>query len=366
MTTNYHIKSITNRSHRTHPDDLGLPGGTGIVNAEETFQKLDEVLGPSDVSYILVKPYSLFGFMGLGISWNIYGHSAMAYRDENGNMIVLNIEGKSGERNLIAQYSQEDYFFGTTPSRIGQQKGVWNRDMIVIRIKNVPIEKRKRISEYVNEVMKKKKDGNASFNIVLGPIFNTIKKYIPGVPLPKETGNCAWWVSKILRECQVLKETNMMPKSILLKLFEEYKKPEDVSTVYFKCPQHVTRTDGVWHANTMEGVAPFQPFRQWIYGNFGEKCDCKVEVVHGTRFAIITHNVDPIRPNKTRNLINGNWAIAASVVISAIAYRRIARTTWGMSKLALFGHKKKAILRFAKKKMSEKVRQMKIMQGKWF
>lgn len=92
-------------------------------------------------------------------------------------------------------YNTQDYLFDTN----GAQKGIYQRDIVRLRIKNVDKESIKKIHEQIEKIKLNNNDGidNIRFNIILGPILNIIGGYFNNIP---EYGNCSRWTSKILLE----------------------------------------------------------------------------------------------------------------------------------------------------------------------
>ncbi len=170
---------------------------------DELNKSLNKKSNPS-VEYLITKPYGLFRLpFGLGsISYNWFGHSALRYTTPEGKDVVVNVEAKEKGKNFIQFYDANEYLFGTTSA----QKGIYQRDIVGLRIENVSQLDIKLMHNYIINLKLNNNNNNndkVRFNIILGlsepyknfcknfikgPILNLFGNFINNFP---EYGNCA-------------------------------------------------------------------------------------------------------------------------------------------------------------------------------
>lgn len=307
------------------PDDFGQVNGTSISNKLTILNEIDNILETNtpSIEYILCKPYAYFKLpFGYGFNFNSYGHSAVRYTDPDGNDIVMNIEGKVKGKPMIQFYKSSDYFYGTDENTHGSQKGaMYNRDMVGIRIENVDSNDIKKMHEYFKELSADGFEKHKKFNIAIGPILNTIGKFIP---LP-EYGNCAKWVSEGLLRAKVTTSVSMWPKSVLIDMFENYKKTntkelDNMNIVYYYRPEEAKRSYGT-NGLSFEGVAPLQPLRSFLYSDLTRYASALVYVKKGSIVAKPVVNPFPKPPSQFRNTVNNKYVITTSVIVSCVGIR---------------------------------------------
>lgn len=323
------------------PSDFGKINGSCISNKITILSEVNNSLGYSknpDIEYFLSRPYTFIPLLfGYGINYNSYGHSSLRY-NLNGEDIVVNIEGKRDGKVMIVMYNPTEYLYGTNPETNGAQRGVYNRNIVGIRVENVEQENIKKMHNYFLELQEEEKKGYKKFNICFGPIINmfirgTIKwlKYndiknnvdskLNYEEIKKiEYGNCAKWISEGLKKANVCTATKTWPKSILIDIFENYNKDKfksDINIVCYQQPEHSILEYGYRKITLFESVAPFQPIRDYIYSNLLSYAKCIVTIPNDDIKAKITINLNTIKPNKFRNIVNNNWTVIFSTLIFA-------------------------------------------------
>jgi hypothetical protein len=141
------------------PRDFGAPDGSEISNKDSILQEIDEALGvskPPDIEYIFVEPYSDFSLAGIGIGRNPYGHAALRYTLPSGEQILMNIVGVPG-RQMVNFLDPVEYLYGTGFFEEGaEQRGVYNRTMVSVRIEQVEPEKNSGNAQIFPGITKKK------------------------------------------------------------------------------------------------------------------------------------------------------------------------------------------------------------------
>jgi len=194
--------------HKTSsaPADFGAAFGTEVSNKDSILTDIDQVLGvnkPPDIEYLFVLPYlrwRLNWFKWFGFAGNYYGHSAVKYIDpETGEQVVMNITGSTESPEMVNFLKAEDYLFGTHYfEKGGTQGGVYNRNIISVRIENVPRQQIMDMDYFYKKLQRNQHQRVAKFSLLFGTLWNWLAGYLP-VDVA-ERGNCAYWTSKGLVE----------------------------------------------------------------------------------------------------------------------------------------------------------------------
>lgn len=348
----------------TNLSDFGKTNGTPISNKNTILQEIDRTLGYNknpDIEYLLSRPYTFIPLpFGYGINYNSYGHSAVRY-NLNGLDIVVNVEGKKKNKVMIVFYDAKEYLYGVDYSKNGEQRGVYNRNIVGTRIENVPQEKILAMHNYFLDLQTQEKNGLKKFNLFMGPVINffirgTIKwcknfdkKMEENYQITNsfnsdhvskiEYGNCAKWISEGLKKADICTATKTWPKSILVDIFENYKK-SDVNIVCYQQPNHSVLTYGFRKFTLFESVAPIQPLRDYLYSNLTHYAKCTVTIPSDGIKAIVTKTDSHAKPNKIRNLVNNNiTVILSSLIFGPLSFLLLKKST--NFAIALAGFRKK-------------------------
>ena len=314
------------------PSDFGKKDGSPIENFDTILDEIDYALGKEKpkIEYLFVRSFSKYdlGF-GYGICFNIYGHAAVRYTTSDGKDVVVNIEGKQDNKIMVRMYNAKDYLYGTKTGS-DEQDG-YRRNIVGVRVENISQEKVDLMHQYFMKLKKQNEQGNARFNVAVGPILNTIRNFIPIIP---EYGNCAKWMSEGLLRAGVVTNKSMWPKSILIDMFEncestETKNRENLSIVYYEQPK-CYQTEGNLQLVSIESVAPLQVPRGFLYGDLRYFSDAVVRIDKNSTRARVILNPFPKPQSKFRNYVNSNLAIGVSVICSGIMIRRGWRRTGKM------------------------------------
>jgi len=227
------------------PADFGTAFGTEISNKGSVLADIDRVIGvnkPPDIEYLFVLPYVRWRLYWLkwGFAGNYYGHAAVKYIDpETGEQVVMNISGSTESPDMVNFLKAEDYLFGTHCfEKGGTQGGVYNRNIISVRIENVPRQQIKDMDYFYKKLQRNQLQSVAKFSLLFGALWNWLAEYLP-VDVA-ERGNCAYWTSKGLVEAQLLRFPSLIPKRVLVNLFERcgQKDKDNVHVISYKRIKH--------------------------------------------------------------------------------------------------------------------------------
>jgi hypothetical protein len=307
-----------------------------IVNKDTILNEIDKALGKKSnpsVEYLITKPYGLFKLpFGLGsVSWNWFGHSALRYTTPDGIDVVVNVEAKEKNKNFIQIYDAKEYLFGIDIKKGGAQRGIYQRDIIGLRVENVNPENIKKLHQIVNELKSGNNDqyDNFRFNIILGPILNFFGQIFGNFP---QYGNCSRWTSLILNQAGLTTKIFVWPKTLFIDMFENYdktniKEQSNMNIIYYEQPSNISKPfygvseKPVWFEKS---VAPFQSLRNYFYGDLKHFAKIIVKVDTQTNYAklIINPDNDISKPNKIRNMLNSKYFILTSIVTSIIIYKK--------------------------------------------
>jgi len=330
---------------------------------DEINDKLEVRKNPS-IEYLLVRPFSNFSFLnsgvdyisetgefgyfydtdfsgqgiknlsidfhGIGINYNTLGHSAVRYTTPDGRDIVVNIQGKeikNGEKVVMVRfYDAKEYLYGKTREKSGAQAGVYNRDIIGIRVEDVDSEKIRLMHNYFLSLIEDEKIGLVKFNIIFGPFFNLFREIFQLA----EYGNCAKWISGGLYRAGVSTSISIFPKSILVDMFENYEKTsakskDNIHIVYYQKPTHLYPIYGLNYNYLFEEVAPFQYLRSYLYFDLEKYANVIVTIPKQSKTALVTINNDPIVQSKTRNIVNNSGFIMTSTLLNVWLIYRLTR-----------------------------------------
>lgn len=322
---------MKNKSNTTM-DNFGQLNGTPIANKNEILNEIDLTFGRKPcLEYIIAYPIGYINLpFGIGtLSYNSYGHSVLRYVDPDGNDVIANIEAKEIGKSFIQFYEPKEYLFGVNPKTCGSQRGIYNRNMVGIRVYGVPKEKIVEMHEHIQKLILMEND-KIGFNIVIGPIINFINKWFPTLKF-KEYGNCSKWTSTMLQKAGVLDKTFVWPRTIFIDIFEmAHSRGLETDIVFYEKPDHIKCPSLGVKSNSVlfEGVAPFQFTRNFMYGDLIKFSNIivksKLDLSTGQTHAIIIKNHDVLKPDKLRNLLNNKYVICINVSASMyLTYRTI-------------------------------------------
>jgi len=331
---------------------FGLMNGQPISNKDTILQEINEKLGKNldshpSVSYILTRPFGLLTLpFGLGsINYNTFGHSALPYRSpDDGKDIVVNVEAKEHGKRFIQIYDAKEYFYGTDPEKCGAQKGIYQRDMVELRVEDVDPEQIARMHSYIQELITHNEEavrtaeemklsyqnyGQYRFNLFFGPLLNMLRIVFPTFP---EYGNCARWTSSMLLKAGLTTNYFVWPSTVFINMFENYsrlniKSLSNMHVVYYEQPSHVqtlaygVRARPIWFD---KHIAPLQTFRNWFYGDLKHFANVIVKVPERSTTAVVqvVEEEKVHKPNEWRNVLNSKYFILPSVIGSILMYRK--------------------------------------------
>jgi hypothetical protein len=321
-------------------EKFGELNGQSIDNIDTIMSQIalsldtDPKVAP-DIEYIVTYPIGYITLpFGLGaISHNTYGHSVLMYRQPNGQHIVVNIEAKETGKPFIRFYEPKNYIFGTNEKTCGAQRGIYNRNIVGIRIYGVKDEDILEMHNYIHNLIEEEHK-SIKFNIVLGPILNKIKEVFPSMP---EYGNCSKWTSAMLQKAKVIDGTYVWPRTLFINIFElSAKKGLKTDVVFYEQPTHVqnlsvgVKAKPIW----FESIAPFQLSRNWFYSDVKQFAKAIVTIPANTTTAIVKINENHLKPSSVRNIVNNKYFITCNVVLSmCITYKMAKYTKYTLKKL---------------------------------
>jgi len=267
-----------------------------ITNKNTILNEIDKALGkdkPPAIELLFFQPFSKFTFWGINIPNLPFGHVAVRYTYKGENKI-MNIIGYDPDNKMINFVDPTEYLFGTNfegcPS---PQGGIYNREIVSIRIEEYSEEKIKWIDDFFNKTNTKDIEQKASFSLVLFIIFNAIKDYLPFSL--SESGNCSYWTSKGLVESELLNYPLMWPKLIFIQLFEQEarKDKNNVNVVLYKNAKESQRKYG--SSNNLPIVRPTSPYQLLYnieYHNLDKFANIIVEIENDTAVIIKKERVE--------------------------------------------------------------------------
>lgn len=104
----------------------------------------------------------------------------------------MNIEGKRELQPMIQFRKPKEFLFGTDPELTGQQRALYNRSMISMRIENVPKEKILAMHNYFMSL----KNYPEEHRFYIVPLWvRDVARWFLGNRVA-EYGNCSKWVSE--------------------------------------------------------------------------------------------------------------------------------------------------------------------------
>jgi len=235
----------------------------------------------------------------------------------------MNIVGKKTDIPMVQWTTPEEYFFSTAKSNqsLGalEQRGLYNRAMVGIRIENLPVENIMAMHQYFVELDAKAQRREVTFHLFLGPVYNLFRKIFVTIPLA-ERGNCARWTSKGLEKAGVVTHASIWPKSVWVNIFENCnrtaaKSEDNINVVSYHRIKHAKLSYGI-DAISIGAVAPLQSLRSISYWNLDRFAAAVVEVPPGTFEAKITLQKEHDHPSFLRNILNSRPFIFLSVIIT--------------------------------------------------
>lgn len=289
---------------------LGAPGGPEIDNKNTILGEIDELLGmtkPPAIEFIFVEPYAswnLFFIPNVGLSRNPYGHAAIRYTLPDGTQKVMNIVGFKTETNEMVNFiPPEEYFFGTGKFAEGcEQMGVYNRNFVSIRIEDYPAEKIRDLDYYFEKLQRRSHEKRAEYSMVMGPVWNFLREWLPWPLNIAERGNCAMWTSKGLVEADLLRWPNAWPKSIWVDLYETWggRDRKNVHVVSYRRINQAQLSYGkpLYSPSVVE---PLNTLSNLSYINLEKFADVIVEVPGDSTKAVVRRQEPQFQPSFYRH-----------------------------------------------------------------
>lgn len=328
------------------PNDFGSSNGSSIDNIDTILDDIDEIACKlhnkesrrPDVEVILARPYSRYNVgWGFGIDFNLWGHTAVRYRNpDTGEDLIFNIDArKQGEMGQF--YQPKEYFYGTDPAKNGEQKGVYNRPFMSIRIEYVSDESLRKLHQHYKSVEKGSQEGTKKFNMIAGPILRFVRKF---ADIP-EYGNCAEWATMGLKKAGLVTGVSQWPTAVILDIFENQDsiadgREDNCTVVYYEKPPHSNLSYGIKKEPVYKSISPFQYPRSLLYGDLRKYVNVFVRVDEDSTTARVIENPLPWQPNKIRNLTNHHLFATASIIATPFLVRYGIRRGWQTASRVFF------------------------------
>lgn len=207
----------------------GIRSLSVVSNKDQIFDEIDNIIKKRIISntqnpptnchlqYIFTQPlwvslltnFSQFKFNSAA---NPYGHAGIAYKTPTMHK-VMNVTGHSSQP-LINFIDPVEYFF-TDYQHIGnQQKGIFNRSFLTVRIDNVDEQIITKLDNYYKNLDEQNKKGRIKYGTILYIFTNWFKKKM-GLPI---RGNCAYWVSSGLHDSKIINGISSWPLFLFFKV----------------------------------------------------------------------------------------------------------------------------------------------------
>ena len=109
----------------------------------------------------------------------------------------MNIVKDQGDgAQLVNFIDPTSYLYGTSFTATGAvQGGAYNRRIVGVRIEKWDDDLVQDLDYYYEKMKRRESKRNATFSLVLGPLFNFLRSHVPEGLALAETGNCARWTS---------------------------------------------------------------------------------------------------------------------------------------------------------------------------
>jgi hypothetical protein len=235
--------------NNTPAADFGAQGGQCISNKMTILSDLDKFLGrnaPPSLEYIFVEPLANVRLPdGRGSGMNPFGHAVVRYTLPGGEQRVMNISGLAGH-DMVNFMDPAEYLYGTDFAPGNEQKGLYNRSMIGLRIEEVSPEKILKLDEYYCGIRERQRNGDAKFHLSMSRLVNTLDWMLPMAMV--EMGNCAAWSSAGLKNSGITNWRSYYPKRIFVKLLQETARHEPAdnwNVVSYQRIPHAVRAVGI-------------------------------------------------------------------------------------------------------------------------
>ena len=107
---------------------------------------------------------------------------------------VVNISGTKSD-NLVSFHTPEEYLFENTDK--GDQGGIWNRNIVSVRIENVEPWQIEDMDYYFRKLYRKNRlEHRAKFSIIFSPLYNFVR-WLCSFSDIAVRGNCAFYTSSV-------------------------------------------------------------------------------------------------------------------------------------------------------------------------
>lgn len=263
-----------------------------VENKDTIFSSIDTLLNngkPPSLEYIHILNYC-YSYVPL-MNWNVFGHVAIKYtRPSTGEQVLVDVESLGRGKLGVFFMRPEDFFYST--GGFGEwniQHGVYNRNMIGIRIEECDEEILIKLDEYFKKLEREKHDKRFSW------ILSWLWKRLPYFK-NKERGNCTEFVTRGMKAAGLIHKERRFPKQFVTDLLENseniankdlLRKENNVHMVFYRRIGHATHTytGDIRNTNMHSLVSPTEWKKNWRYLNVEKYADAVVSVPEGRRKA---------------------------------------------------------------------------------
>jgi len=350
---------------------LGESGGPCIANKATILSEVDRALfpmdpRPPDVEVLLTNHLA---YVGNPFSRQLHrrlialGHVLVRYTTSDGRQWVMNIlGGKELDRpgNKMINFARpEEYLYGTAGfGGWSQQGGVYNRDIVGVRIERAPDGVVDALHAYykaldMRSAIREEPASLASqalirFSLVGGRLTNFIAGHLPPylasfvfaeTRLYVAAGNCAQWTTSGLQWVGLVRRPRLVPKAILVELFEREHRldPANVNLVVYKEVKHAAKFYHDYEPAPSTFVHPLYLLRNILYADMDRYADAIVRVPEGSDVARV-ERVPPekrLRPPAYLPALNATWVGISCAAILGFVDSATPADTVSASALAI-------------------------------
>ena len=208
--------------------DFGAKNGTEIQNKDSLQGDLDSMVGPAPVELMLglpnFHPSDEHRFL------NVSGHAALRYITPDGTDVVAHVVPRTmedGTHRNVHVLPTKDYLFSTEEAPANFQRGVYRRNTLGARIEEATPEQRQSIHAEVERMRALDAQGKLKYEFFMAKPKNLFNRKRGNTSV--EYANCANFVSKVLKEANVIPRTRTLPRDVFAEVYQRAR-PEAART----------------------------------------------------------------------------------------------------------------------------------------
>jgi hypothetical protein len=120
---------------------------------------------------------------------------------------------------LINFFKPSDYLFTNEVVKGNEQRGIFRRSFIGIRIEGITDDNIKKLDQYYTKLKQLDNEGKIEYGLILYPLTNWYKK-LKGLPIK---GNCSYFTGLGLKEIGIINSTSSYPLFLWFKVLYSQK-----------------------------------------------------------------------------------------------------------------------------------------------